>query len=152
MIPAFERGTGYLPTGIHLAGWQEFYDRFNGTSHRRLLLRGMKSALLLLRDAGCETAYVGGSFVTKKTRPKDFDGCWEEGPVDLTQLDPIFLPKLIPGLGWVIDRLGQLHRFRGELFPAGAIAEAGCCYRDFFQRDRDDVPKGVVRFDLRNLT
>jgi len=113
----------------------------------------MKAALLLLKDARCETAYIGGSFVTKKTRPKDFDGCWEEASVDLSRLDPIFRPKLIPGMGWVIDKWGQARRFRGELYPASATAaEAGCCYRDFFQRDKDDIPKGIVRFDLRNLT
>ena len=114
----------------------------------------MKTALGLLKDARCETAYIGGSFVTKKSRPKDFDGCWDETTVDWTRLDPIFLPHRLPPLGLLmIDKAGQWQRFRGEFYPAGAIAAgAGCSYLDFFQRDKEDVPRGIIRFSLRDLT
>ena len=34
-----------------------------------------EAAMVNLRDAGCKTVYVDGSFVTDKERPGDFDAC-----------------------------------------------------------------------------
>ena len=47
--------------------------------------------MVSLKDAGCKTVYVDGSFVTGKERPGDFDACWEEEGVDPTILDPVLL-------------------------------------------------------------
>src|SRR5260370_29499975 len=90
MIPAFDRPSGNLPPGIYRASWAEFAHRFGGTMHRRLLLRGIKAALDLLSAARCERAYIGGSFVTKEIRPRDFDGCYDEANIDPALLDPVF--------------------------------------------------------------
>ena len=43
--------------------------------------------------------------------------------------------------------------FRGEMFPANAFADAQLTrYRTFFQRDRDDMPKGIVFIDLTEVS
>ncbi|MGE3875754.1 MAG: hypothetical protein AB7F74_22605, partial [Parvibaculaceae bacterium] len=39
----------------------------------------------------------------------------------------------------------------GELFPASSFAAPGVLSRDFFMKDRNGVPKGVVNIDLGSL-
>ena len=41
-------------------------------------MNGLRAALVNLKGAGCQTAYINGSFVTRKELPNDYDACWEE--------------------------------------------------------------------------
>jgi hypothetical protein len=91
MLPDFDQKTGQLPPGIHQATWDEFVTRFGTNVRRRKLIDGLKLALDSLKHAGCKTAYVDGSFVTSKERPRDFDGCWDANGVDGDLLDPELL-------------------------------------------------------------
>lgn len=145
MIPPFDE-RGNLPPGIHKADWDELETRFNGSARRVELLAGLREALVALRDAGCRTAYVDGSFVTAKEEPEDFDGCWDATGVDAGLLDPVLLD-------FTHARTTQKERFGGELFPAIARAdpESGALFLDFFQRDRDGERKGIVQIDLEDL-
>ena len=52
---------------------------------------GLRAALEDLKNAGCRTAYVDGSFVTIKAIPNDYDACWDEDGVDPVLLDPVLL-------------------------------------------------------------
>ena len=46
----------------------------------------------------------------------------------------------------------QKAKHRGELFPAEAAADPlGTLFRDFFQRDRDGNPKGIIVIDLEDF-
>src|SRR6266542_1087027 len=65
VLPEFA-DDGNLPAGIHWVTWDELTKRFGTTEYRRRLLSGLKRALESLKGAGCETAYVDGSFVTSK--------------------------------------------------------------------------------------
>ena len=145
MIPPFDE-RGNLSPGIHKADWDELETRFNGSARRVELLAGLREALVALRDAGCRTAYVDGSFVTAKEEPADFDGCWDAMGVDAGLLDPVLLD-------FTHSRTAQKERFGGELFPAIAQAdpESGALFLDFFQRDRDGERKGIVQIDLEGL-
>jgi hypothetical protein len=73
MIPMFE-STGNLPPGIYWATWEEIVKTFGTNEHRISLLTGLKAALNVLQNAGCETVYIDGSFVTNKEEPADFEG------------------------------------------------------------------------------
>ena len=90
MLPTFTEG-GLLPPGVHWATWEEVADRYGGNDWRKELLAGLRRALENLRDAGCRTAYIDGSFATDKDTPEDFDACWEERGVDPDALDPVLL-------------------------------------------------------------
>jgi len=136
---------GNLPPGIHEPeDWSEFASRFGFNLTRRLLLEGLKDALRLLRDAGCQVVYINGSFSTAKELPDDFDVCWEGKGVDLEQLDPIFFQLDHP-------RTAQKIRFHGELFPASNLATMRETFLEFFQHDRNGRPKGIVKLDLRKI-
>ena len=89
MIPAFER-SGNLPAGVHEATWNEFVARFGQTQRRQRLLQGLQCGLEALKAAGCQVAYVNGSFVTRERWPHDFDVCWEPEGVNSSTLDPVF--------------------------------------------------------------
>ena len=66
---------GELPTGVHIANWQEFESRFGGSSPRRLWLSGrLRTILELAATSGqLRRAFVWGSFVTAKPSPGDLD-------------------------------------------------------------------------------
>ena len=70
-------------------------------------MRGLKASLENLRDAGCRTAYIDGSFVTRKAIPNDYNACWEETGVDPVLLDPVLL-IFDPG------RVAQKAKYIGE--------------------------------------
>jgi hypothetical protein len=140
-LPSFNR-RGNLPAGIHPANWKEVEARFGGTVRRRALLVGLRAAVEALAAAGCKTVFLDGSFVTSKTEPNDYDACWDVTGVDADQLDPVFLD-------FSDGRAAQKRRYLGEFFPAQLPEGAsGRTFLEFFQRDRNAYPKGVVALDL----
>jgi hypothetical protein len=145
VIPEFDPTTGYLPAGEHGATWQEILDRFSYTPWRHKLSCGLFNALQLLKAAGCQRAYVDGSFVTAKEKPGDFDACWDTVGVDFDKVDDRLLT-------FDRGRATQKAAFMGELFIADGYADPhGTLFRDFFQTDRDGRRKGIVVIDLRDL-
>lgn len=141
MIPPFDPATSYLPPGIYQATWDEMGARYGYNPQRLRLLTGLKAALDALRFAGCQRAYIDGSFVTGKEIPGDFDGCWDTSGVDVLRLDPVLLV-------FANRRAAQRARFGGELFPADAPADViGTYYVDYFQNDADGKRKGVIEIN-----
>ena len=107
---------------------------------------GLRAAAEDLKNAGCHTLYINGSFVTSKYVPNDFDACWAEAGVDPTVLDPALL-TFDPG------RVTQKAKYLGELFPASAMASGdGFSFLEFFQIDKETGnPKGIVAISLGDL-
>jgi hypothetical protein len=134
MPPFTERG--YLPPGIWEMGWTEFWERYGYNSRRANLLSGLMFALKLLDRSGCQTIYIGGSFVTNKERPNDLDGCFDGMGIDISLLDPIFQN---------IDE--QQARFGCELRMDFMSA-----FQGFLQKDRDGNSIGIVAIDLNSVT
>ena len=137
---------GLLPAGIHWTNWEDFTRKFGGNPWRQKLLSGLRAALENLKEAGCRTVYVNGSFVTDKVLPNDYDACWEEDGVDPEALDPVLL-TFDPG------RTTQKAKYMGELFPASVIASSeGLSFLQFFQTDKNTgKPKGIVAIDLDGM-
>ncbi len=138
---------GNLPPGIHKATWDEFVARYGATPHQLTLLAGLKAALDALHIAGCRRMYIDGSFVTAKTVPGDFDGCWDVVGVDPDLLDPILLV-------FANQRAAQKAKYGGEFFPAEMAADPfGARFLEFLQRDKQTSdPKGIIAIDLGGLS
>jgi hypothetical protein len=81
-IPPFNE-LGYLPPGIYEITWAELMERFATNSQRLRLATGLAVALRKLAVAGCRRVLIGGSFVTTKEHPNDFDGWYESFGLDL---------------------------------------------------------------------
>ena len=143
-IPAF-RADGLLPEGIHEATWTEFSERFGYNETRHRVLRGLRTALWMLADAGCEAIYVDGSFVSAKAEPADWDGCWDTSLVALDRVNDMLLDTSPAGI------YNQKQWLLGELYPVSAMATPTVEFLEFFQRSRDDgLRKGIVKLDPRD--
>lgn len=133
MLPSFNE-MGNLPPGVYEITWIEFIDRFGFNSHRQNLLSGLQAVLVLLAQANCQRVYIGGSFISNKEYPNDFDGCYDDMSIDDDLLDPIFDE----------DLAAQQERFGGEL-------RADPIFQGFLQTDRDGNSRGIVALDPRKL-
>lgn len=144
MLPDADSLTGYLPPGVHDSPWSEVAPRFSVNGHRTRLVSGLLAALQNLAGAGCPSVLLDGSFVSQKDLPEDYDGTRDTQGVDPYRLDPVLLD-------FSNARAAMKSKYLGELFPATASAAPGVLYRDFFMKDRNGVPKGVVSIDLGSL-
>lgn len=132
-IPPFNE-LGYLPPGVYEVSWSELMERFVANSHRQRLVTGLAAALRKLGIAGCRRVVIGGSFVTNKEYPNDFDGWYESFGLDLNILDRLFLE----------DTKLQFEILGGTLFEPPN-------YEGFFQTDREGRPKGVIVLDPKEM-
>ena len=130
-MPPFN-DNGNLPSGIYDLLWSDFEEKFATNESRRRLTLGLKRALILLAQAGCQLVYVGGSFVTSKEYPNDFDAWYDDMPISYGTLDPIF-----------DDREALKVEFGGELFTSPPF--------QFLQKDKNGNPRGIVALDPREL-
>ena len=144
MLPDADPLTGYLPIGVHDASWSEVAPRFGLNGHRLRLLGGLLAALRNLAGAGCRSVLLDGSFASLKDLPEDYDGAWDTYGVDPYRIDPVLLD-------FTNERAAMKSKYLGELFPATALAAPGVLYRDFFMKDRNGAPKGVVNINLASL-
>ncbi|HWE62122.1 MAG TPA: hypothetical protein VHB98_10450 [Chloroflexota bacterium] len=69
-------GDRRVAPGIHETTWAEVVERFGFSARRQMLLSGLQQALRSLAHAGCKRVYLGGSFVTTRNDPGDWDGCY----------------------------------------------------------------------------
>jgi hypothetical protein len=134
-IPPFEDDLGYLPPGVYETTWVEFSQRFGTNPHRLRLLTGIAAAMRKLSLAGCRRVVIGGSFVTTKELPNDFDAYYDDFGLNGEVLDPLFVDE--------IDRQSEI--FGGEL-------QSTFGYDSFLRRDRAGNPRGVVSLDPTELT
>ena len=136
MIPQFDQ-RGNLPPGIYNATLKEIENRFSSTPHRKRLFKGLVRLLENLKTAGCTTLYLDGSFVTEKEEPGDYDCLWD--PTDVT--DKLDMDLLKP----LEDRKSK---YLGDIFVY-LPEQRGFPYLEYFQKDEDDNPKGIIKIDLR---
>ncbi len=100
-----------------------------------------------LHAAGVCRVFIDGSFVTTKADPNDIDGCWEwTEEVHLDLLDPVLLD-------FTQARGAMREKYGVDFFLATWVeAGSGLTFLDFFQRNREDDPKGIVQLDLEELS
>lgn len=136
---------GVLPEGEHDLSWMQMVEEFGSNPRRVVLLSGLRDACAALAVAGCRTLWLDGSFVTAEPNPGDYDACWSPEGVDPSALDPVLLDWSKPG------RMRMRAKYLGDLFIAGVEASSSRPFVEFFQRDRDDNPKGIVVLDPRSV-
>jgi hypothetical protein len=132
-MPPFNE-LGYLPPGVYEIRWQELMERFATNPQRRRIVTGLAAALRKLAISGCTRVIIGGSFISAKEEPNDFDAYYDNFGLDFDLLDPLF----------VEDSDSQQDVFCGELFPTVG-------YDRFLQTDKEGNPRGVVALDPREL-
>lgn len=100
----------------------------------------------LMENCGIKRVYVDGSFVTDKDRPGDIDGCYD---IPLGATDASLRP-MYPIWPWnPANRAMSKTMFGIELAPSRFPATTtGQPYLEFFQKDREGNPRGVVLIEL----
>ena len=132
-MPPFNE-LGYLPPGVYEISWKDLMERFATNRRRQRIITGLAAALRKLAIAGCTRVIIGGSFISAKEKPNDFDAYYDNFGLDFNLLDPLF----------VEDIDSQPDVFCGELFPTIG-------YDRFLQTDKIGNPRGVVALDPTEL-
>lgn len=141
MIPTFDPNEN-LPPGVHFCYWNEFKERFGYTRKRSLMIQNMELIMAELKNAGCRTFYLNGSFVTSEPSPNDFDACWDSDDVDIK-----YLRKNAPLILKFNDSAAQKVKYRGEIYPSDQPVDDTISI-EFFQRDRKQNRKGIIVINL----
>jgi hypothetical protein len=142
----FDSRTGYLAEGVHCLTLADVARQFAWNARRRFLFEGFRRAHDSLASAGCRTILLDGSFVTAKETPGDWDAAFDPVGVIPERLDPILI-KHDDG------RRAMRAKYLGDIFPWSALAAGsdGPIFRQFFQKDRDGLPKGIIEIKLQVL-
>jgi len=144
MIPPFD-ADGDLPQGMHQAAWTPFRERFCifARSDRRLRLCQQIEQLLEEAQAShiVERMLFGGSFVTSKSEPNDFD-C-----IIVLQAETRY-EELLPFQRWVADSREASRRYGGDIFVARTDQPTLAMYINFFSTNRRGKRVGLVEVQL----
>ncbi len=148
MIPAFDRRTGALPAGTHRATLLEIKERFGFTPRRRWLLKGIRVAVAAFWAAGIEEIFIDGSFCTEKPDPGDVDGYWvepDEGVYD--RIDPYWIDFDLVLVPHTRKWKWRMWADYGVEFFIDPAMQAGLQmgFPEFFRRDRDGQPRGIIQ-------
>lgn len=130
-----------LEPGRYELTWNDFTGSFLNNEHRKHLGQGMLAALKDLQRAGCERVEVGGSFVSSKRLPNDFDLVFQKEGVDMNLIDPVIKSKQY----WL-----QQSKFGGELFASDTHFNSP--YKsaiEMIRQTRRNEEFGTVVLDLR---
>jgi hypothetical protein len=144
MLPAFI-DDGLLPEGIHLAAFEEFEKRFVyfDVSDRRYQLFDKLRELYqeAKRSAIVKRFIVGGSFITSKPEPNDFD-C-------ILVLDStVRSDNLRPMEYNLTSRRAARRLFRGDIIPVVEDSTEYHDYMNLFQTTRHQKRVGIVEIEL----
>ena len=140
MIPEFT-DDGLLPPVIHTASLEEFRQRFNvftGSDQRLRVFESFERLFLEGQNSGIvRRVIVGGSFVTARPDPNDFD-C-------ILVLDRGIVGRTLRPFQYnLVSRRMARRMFGGDVLPALDGSAAVDEYLRFFQSTRDGEPVGVV--------
>lgn len=130
-----------LEPGRYELTWNDFTGSFFSNEHRQHLGQGMLAALKDLQRAGCARVEVGGSFVSSKQLPKDFDLVFQKEGVDMNLVDPSISSKQY----WL-----QQDKFGGEFFASDTHFNSP--YKsaiEMIRQTRRNEEFGTVVLDLR---
>jgi hypothetical protein len=141
---------GLMPAGIHRASWREFKTSFGTTVLRENRIRQLESIGHFLGRAGCRAIYVGGSLISAKLKPLDFDACWVKDGVNL-ELVRSRAPELLETFAI------RAARFKGDIWISDELVTASDKSEmpalEYLQRNpRRKARVGVLLLDPGELT
>lgn len=144
MIPDFNEN-GLLPPGIHLVGLEEMEERFaifDRSDNRLRIFEQLEKFVQECRKTSIvKRVLVGGSFVTSKSEPNDFDCI-------VVLNHEIVGTTLRPFEYNVISRKMVRQSFGGDLLVALEGSDALNEYVSFFGTTRDGQEAGLVEVIL----
>lgn len=140
-LPAFDKN-GNLPPGIWECSVEELERRYATSPERKVIFENLMRTVDELEEGGCQKVYVGGSFVTSKGLPGDFDMCFDDTGMDFSKINRHFEEPRIFGESLRNEYGGDIKRYNPKDWKHN--------YLHFFQRDgrNNNVAKGIVMLSL----
>jgi len=128
----------------HILTYEELINEFGFNESRKEKIKRLLIFLKILKSLGCTDVYIAGSFVSKKDFPNDIDVC-----VDATNINYLKLTKEYPEFLQTtgIEKIRQEHQVHFAAFFDFGSAEI----LDWFRKDRDDNPRGLVKINLIDI-
>jgi hypothetical protein len=144
MLPDFTED-GLLPEGIHCATLEEFEKRFvyfDLSDRRFRIFNKLRELYHEARRSGIVKRFVvGGSFVTSKAEPNDFD-C-------ILVVDPSVLGHDLRPMEYnLVSRQMVRRLFRGDIIPVIENSYYYHRYMNLFQFTRRGERMGIVEIEL----
>jgi hypothetical protein len=144
MLPGFT-DRGRLPEGVHAATFDEFKERFayfDRTDQRFRIFEKLQELYDHARSSGVvERFLVGGSFITSKSEPDDFD-C-------LLVLSPSIQGRDLRPIEYnLVSRRRARRIYGGDVI---SVADGSIDYHEFlefFQNTRSHERVGIVEIQL----
>ncbi|MBU6453990.1 MAG: hypothetical protein KGS72_19580 [Cyanobacteria bacterium REEB67] len=145
-LPSFNL-YGELPPGIYRLSVDAFLGYFACRSNRRLrLARSFLRQAATLRSCGCKQLLAGGSFITSKSSPGDFDGAWNNEGVDENKLRRLEPRLLMEGPEDAESLAGESG---GALVPWNPSAVGSPGFAEYLRYDdRTGRKKGLMLVEL----
>jgi len=138
MLPEFD-ANGNLPPGVHVASVSEVLERFSrsGTSARLFRTRSLRLFIDLVGSLA-SALYIDGSYITEKLAPND---------VDIA----VVLSEDFAFTNLNLAAFKRLERQFKELdiYPRKVNTPQLSSLVDFWCKDRDGNPKGIVYVELQ---
>jgi hypothetical protein len=141
---------GRLKPGLYKASFEEFAGRFGTNPERLHLLQGFQAFAHNVGLAGCEEIRIGGSFVSDKAVPDDFDALWRfTDSIDKTKLDQTLLTD---------SRFDSRFKFGGDVYSTrtkkldmGSFLPRHKSIFRWVSEDPASNPIGAVSIDPRTV-
>jgi len=141
-IPSFDR-SGLLPAGSYRTTWPEFYRRFGFNQERRDILASLQEVAGHVKNAGGDKIIVGGSLISNKAVPNDFDAAWIERGVDKLSLPPD-ISRQLPGVL-------AAKPLKGDFYAASTDFDGMGIWLDVLGKTRSGRDVGVITIDLATM-
>lgn len=132
-----------IPKGVHIKTFADIERMFTGNEKRKELFKDFMRWAREMKEAGCETVYLDGSFITKKVNPGDFDACWEVFTPVKSPTESLLLSPSREGIEW------RKKQFKGDIFAR--YDSFGDRVAHWQKDERTDELKGIIKLDLREL-
>ncbi|HEY3394380.1 MAG TPA: hypothetical protein VGK58_16825 [Lacipirellulaceae bacterium] len=144
MLPDFNED-GLLPEGIHRATFEQFEKRFvyfDRSDRRFHIFAKLRELYHEAKRSGIVKRFlIGGSFVTAKAEPNDFD-C-------ILVLDQTVIDRELRPMEYnLVARQRARRIFGGDVIP---VVEGSIDYHEFlglFQRTREQQRIGIVEIEI----
>jgi hypothetical protein len=134
--------TGHLHKTVELTV-EEFEQHFGTNEWRKQRIKNALIFFELFSDCGCNTVYIGGSFISTKVHPDDIDLCFDLQDVDYDKVGEVF-PDFFDH-----NKIGEIHRdLKCHILY---FDKNNLQYLHMLEKDKNDYPKGLVKINLKDI-
>lgn len=133
---------GHLHNTVELT-LAELEQHFGTNEWRKVRIKNALIFLEIFSVCGCQTVYIGGSFISTKINPDDIDLCFDLQNVDYNKLGEVF-PDFLD-----FNKIGEIRRnFKCHILH---FDKNNLQYLRMLEKDKNGNQKGLVKINLKDI-